>query len=187
MTIRCTVCAHDQRRLINADLRAGTMSLREIQTKYGVRKDALSRHRRFHLEGEQRTRPERKQRTHGLAVVSADDVLLPDRQEHRAIAPSGDEFVDEAKKLGATAWTLLGKAERTGDVRTAVGALREARGSSEYRARLSGRLDASSVSGQVLVMILPPVLPPAIGPKVIDITCEGDSSPAVPTPDSCGP
>ena len=47
----CTVCAHDDRPAIEADLAAG-VTLREIEDRYGVSRSALSRHRRHNETSE---------------------------------------------------------------------------------------------------------------------------------------
>ena len=47
----CTVCAHDNRAAIEADLAAG-VTLREIEVRHGVSRSALSRHKRHNETSE---------------------------------------------------------------------------------------------------------------------------------------
>ena len=49
--ITCCVCQHPQNKEINADLKAGALSLRDIEAKYpGISRSSLSRHDQHHLK-----------------------------------------------------------------------------------------------------------------------------------------
>jgi hypothetical protein len=52
-----------------------------------------------------------------------------------------DDLLDEVRSLQSRVLTILGRAEGVGDLRTALGAIREARGNIELLAKLVGQLD----------------------------------------------
>ena len=56
-----------------------------------------------------------------------------------------DSLLDQVRDLQARAHRILDKAERAGDLRTALGAIREAHGNLELLARLLGELNEQPV------------------------------------------
>ena len=112
----CTVCRHERLKEINRALVEG-IAFPVLVAKYRVSKDALSRHKANHLPA---------------TLVKA--------QEAREVARA-DDLLDEVRSLQARALTILDRAERVGDLRTALGAIREARGNLELLAKLVGQID----------------------------------------------
>ena len=56
-----------------------------------------------------------------------------------------DDLLEQVRDLQSRALAILGKAESAGDLRTALGAIREARGNLELLARLLGELNEQPV------------------------------------------
>ena len=116
MPRRCSICHHQGLEGINRALVEG-IAFPVLVAKYRVSKDALSRHKANHLPA---------------TLVKA--------QEAQAVARA-DDLLDEVRSLQARALTILDRAERVGDLRTALGAIREARGNLELLAKLMGQID----------------------------------------------
>jgi hypothetical protein len=57
-----------------------------------------------------------------------------------------DTLLGQVRDLQSRALAILGKAEEAGDLRTALGAIREARGNLELLAKLLGELDELPVT-----------------------------------------
>lgn len=112
----CTVCSHPEREAIDRALVEG-VAFPALVAEHRVSKDALSRHKANHLP-----------------------VTLVQAQEAEEVARA-DKLLDEVRSLQARALTILDKAENSGDLRTALGAIREARGNLELLAKLLGELD----------------------------------------------
>ena len=93
-----------------------------LVAKYRVSKDALSRHKANHLPA---------------TLVKA--------QEAQEVAQA-DDLLEEVRSLQGRALGILDKAEDAGDLRTALGAIREARGNLELLAKLLGELDERTVN-----------------------------------------
>lgn len=116
MPMTCRVCRHPQRTEMERRLLEGA-SYREIALQFGVSHMALHRHRAHHL-------PAHLARAHQAAqAAQADDLLA------------------QARHLQAKALAILDRAERAGDLRTALAAIAQARGTLELLARLLGELD----------------------------------------------
>lgn len=115
MPRNCTICAHPEREAIDAAIVSG-VPLAALAAKYRVSADALGRHAAHHLPA---------------AMVKG-----------RAAADMvhGDDLLAQARDLQAKALGILAKAEKAGDLRTAVAANREARGCLELLARLLAEL-----------------------------------------------
>ncbi len=111
----CTICNHTERAAINAALLDGT-PYRHIAARYGTSTGALQRHKDEHLP---------------VALVKA--------KEAEDIAEA-DDLLGQVRALQGRALTILDKAEAAGDLRTALTAIREARGNLELLARLLGEL-----------------------------------------------
>jgi transposase-like protein len=112
----CTVCAHSDLDAIDAALVAGG-SLRDIARRFGLSKDAVARHRDEHLPA---------------ALTEARDA---------EDAARADDLLAQVRQLQVRAHRILDRAEQTGDLRTALGAIREARGNLELLAKLLGELN----------------------------------------------
>src|SRR5215210_1712012 len=116
MPRRCSICHHGHLTEINRALVEG-VAFPALVAKYRVSKDALSRHRANHLPA-----------------------ILVKAQQAQEVAQA-DDLLAEVRSLQGRALTILNKAEGVGDLRTALGAIREARGNLELLAKLVGQLD----------------------------------------------
>jgi hypothetical protein len=116
----CTVCSHPAREAIDEALVEG-VAFPALAAKYGVSKDALSRHKAKHLPAK-------------LVMARAAEEVA-----------QADSLLDQVRDLQARAHRILDKAEGAGDLRTALGAIREVRGNLELLARLLGELNEQPV------------------------------------------
>ena len=116
----CTVCSHPAREAIDEALVEG-VAFPALAAKYGVSKDALSRHKAKHLPAK-------------LVMARAAEEVA-----------QADSLLDQVRDLQARAHRILDKAEDAGDLRTALGAIREVRGNLELLARLLGELNEQPV------------------------------------------
>jgi hypothetical protein len=124
----CTVCTHPDRAEIDEALVAGVSSA-EIAGRYRtVGERAIRRHRTNHL-------PETLAKAHEAEEVAQADSLL-----------------EQVRDLQERALDILDQAEEAGELRTALGAIREARGNLELLAKLLGEL---SEQPQVNVLVSP--------------------------------
>ena len=123
----CTICTHPDREAIDEALVQGTPN-RRIASHRDVSERAVRNHKANHL-------PE--------TLVKANDA------EEVAQA---DDLLAQVRDLQAKALGILNKAEEAGELRTALGAIREARGNLELLAKLLGELDERP---QVNVLISP--------------------------------
>src|SRR5260370_32496038 len=123
----CTICSHRQRAEIDAAAIAGT-SNRVIARQFAVHHDAVLRHKGDHLLAELVKAKQAEE------VSRATDLL--------AMATTRDKL----------ALALLARAERMGDLKTAVQALRVSLTSLELLARLRGELnEQQNTTGNVLL------------------------------------
>jgi len=111
----CTICQHPSREAINRELAAHT-AIPALGAKYRVSPDALLRHRANHFP----------------AVVAKAQAAME--------VAEADDLLAQVRALQSRALTILDKAEAAGDLRTALTAIREARGNLELLARLLGEL-----------------------------------------------
>ncbi len=116
----CTVCVHPRREEIDRALVAGA-SNRSVASLYDVSEAAVRRHKANHL-------PAR--------MVMA---------EKATEAAEADNLLDQAGDLQRRALAILDRAEEAGELRTALSAIREARGNLELLAKLLGELDERPV------------------------------------------
>jgi hypothetical protein len=116
----CTICTHPEREAIDEAL-VGGIAFPALVAKYRVSKDSLSRHKANHL-------PARLVMAQAAEEVAQADTLL-----------------DQVRDLQRRALEILDKAEEAGELRTALGAIREARGNLELLAKLLGELDERPV------------------------------------------
>jgi hypothetical protein len=112
----CTVCSHPAREAMDEALVEG-VAFPALAAKYSVSKDALSRHKAKHLPAK-------------LVMAQAAEEMV-----------QADSLLDQIRDLQARARRILDKAESAGDLRTALGAIREVRGNLELLARLLGELN----------------------------------------------
>jgi hypothetical protein len=112
----CTVCEHPAREEIDRALVGGT-SNRSAASLYDVSEAAVRRHKANHLPAK---------------LVMA---------EQAAEVTEASNLLAQVQDLQGRALAILDKAEGTGDLRTALSAIREARGNLELLAKLLGELD----------------------------------------------
>ncbi len=123
MPRRCSICDHPNRTAIDQALVGGSESLRSIADRYGLTKSAIIRHRDHHL-------PE-----HLAQAQQAQEVL------------QADQLLTQVQALQVKALGILSRAERAGELRTALGAIREARANLELMAKLVGQLHPEEAVG----------------------------------------
>ncbi len=122
MPRRCTICTHANRSDIDQAL-VGRRPFRDIAGQFDVSKSALVRHHDDHLPA---------------SLVKAQEA---------AEAAQADALLAQVVDLRDKALSVLDKAEKSDDLRTAVSAIREARGCVELLAKLAGQLkDAPTVN-----------------------------------------
>lgn len=115
MPRKCTVCTHTELEAINAAL-VNNEAYRGISRTFFVSEDALMRHKNGHL-------PEHlSQAAQAEQVTHADDLLA------------------QVRDLQTKALAILAKAEKAGELRTALIANRTARENIELMASLLGKL-----------------------------------------------
>jgi len=129
MPRKCSLCIHDKREEIERALLGGD-SYRTVAQRFGVSRDAVVRHRR-HLP-----------------------TALAHAREGKEVA-HGDSLVAQLSELTSEAQRLKEKAERGGDFRTALAAVRELCRIVELVARLRGEL-TERVEAKVLNVNLDP-------------------------------
>ena len=118
----CTICQHPDRAAIDAGLVGGEPN-RRIAARYAVTEQSVRRHRDGHIPA-----------------------TLADAQQAAEVADA-DALLAQVRDLQARALKILDRAEDAGDLRTALGAIREARGNLELLGRLAGELqDAPTVN-----------------------------------------
>lgn len=118
----CTVCPHPEREAIDAALVSGE-STGKISGRYRtIDERALRRHRANHLPA---------------SLAKARDAEEVSR---------ADDLLSQVRDLQGRALDILEKAEAAGEMRTALGAIREARGNLELLAKLLGELDERPVN-----------------------------------------
>jgi len=122
----CTVCEHPDRRAIDEALVRGE-SMRALAARYGtVGRMSLVRHRKEHL-------PE----------------LLAKAYEAERVAEA-DKLLMDIRRIQTRTLLMLQEAESSGDLRTALAAVREARNNIALLAELRGQLDRRPVVNLVL-------------------------------------
>jgi hypothetical protein len=117
----CRICTHEDRKEIDRALVRGE-SMRGIVARYGtVGRMSLQRHRKDHL-------PE----------------LLAKAYEAERMAEA-DELLMDVRRLQERTLLMLQEAEKAGDLRTALAAVREARHNLALLAEMRGELDRRPV------------------------------------------
>jgi hypothetical protein len=128
MPRKCSVCTHPDRENIDEALVSAT-AISAISAKYrDISEDALGRHKANHLPAK---------------------LVMAEKAKEVAQA---DSLLEQVRDLQGRALAILDQAEMSGDLRTALGAIREARGNLELLAKLLGELDDRP---QVNVLISP--------------------------------
>ena len=116
----CTICEHPDREAIDRSL-VGDSSNLSVSSLFGVSESAVRRHKANHLPAK-------------LVMAQAAEEVA-----------QADDLLQQVRDLQGRAFAILGKAEAAGDLRTALGAIREARGNLELLAKLLGELDERPV------------------------------------------
>jgi hypothetical protein len=112
----CNVCSHPDREAIDEALVRG-IAFPALVAKYRVSKDSLSRHKANHLPAK-------------LVMAQAAEEVA-----------QADDLLDQVRGLQARTLAILEAAEGSSQHRTALSAIREARGNLELLAKLLGELD----------------------------------------------
>ena len=119
MSRKCSICCHPQRDEIDKRLARGDSIAGITRDIAGISEDALRRHKEAHI-------PEALAKAEGVKEVAEANTLLAD-----------------IRALREKATTILEKAEKAGDLKTALLGIREARGSIELLAKVEGQLKDS--------------------------------------------
>ena len=107
----CTICVHPEAKLLDQRLVSGE-AFRHIAARFEVSTGSLQRHKAAHLPASLTKARDAEE------VIRADDLL------------------DQARSLQEKALSILSKAEAAGDLRGALGAIRESRGNLELLAKM---------------------------------------------------
>jgi transposase-like protein len=117
---RCTVCDHTERHGIDEAL-VGGAPYRSVAKRFGLSEGAVYRHKTEHLPAH----------------------LLKAREVEEAAR--ADDLLDQVRHLQDHAIDILERAEKAGDLRTALAAISQARGNLELLGKLAGELDERPV------------------------------------------
>src|SRR5215213_10789700 len=120
MPRRCTVCDHPERHGIDEALVSGA-PYRSVAKRFGLSESAVYRHKTEHLPA------------HLLKAQEVEEVAR------------ADDLLEQVRNLQAHALDILERAEKTGDLRTALAAISQARGNLELLGKLAGELDERPV------------------------------------------
>ena len=122
MPRHCSVCAHAERAAIDLALVEGD-ALRDVARRFGLSKDAAARHKADHLPATL------------TDAANADEAVR------------GETLLEKVRALEAQARNIAARANKAGDLRTALTAVRDLTRLVELQARLAGDLiDAPTVS-----------------------------------------
>jgi hypothetical protein len=120
MPRRCTVCDHIERHGIDQALVTGA-PYRSVAKRFGLSESAVYRHKTEHLP------------SHLLKAKEVEE------------AARADDLLDQVRHLQAHALDILERAEKAGDLRTALAAISQARSNLELLGKLAGELDERPV------------------------------------------
>jgi transposase-like protein len=120
MPRRCTVCDHPKKHSIDEVLISGT-AYRSVAKRFGLSESSMYRHKTEHLPAH---------------LLKAREV------EETARA---DDLLEQVRHLQTHALDILERAEKAGDLRTALAAISQARGNLELLGKLAGELDERPV------------------------------------------
>ena len=122
MPRRCTVCDHPESHSIDETLVTGA-PYRSVAKRFGLSESAMYRHKTEHLPA------------HLLKAKEVEEVAR------------ADDLLEQVRHLQTHALDILDRAENTGDLRTALAAISQARGNLELLGKLAGELtDSPSVN-----------------------------------------
>jgi transposase-like protein len=127
MPRRCTVCDDPERHAIDEVLVTGA-PYRSVAKRFGLSESAVYRHKTEHLPA------------HLLKAREVEEVA------------QADDLLEQVRCLQGHALDVLERAEKSGDLRTALAAISQARGNLELLGKLAGELDERPV---VNVLISP--------------------------------
>ena len=120
MPRRCTVCDHPERHSIDEALVTGA-PYRSVAKRFALSESAVYRHKTEHLPA-----------------------YLLKAKEVEEVARA-DNLLEQVRSLQVHALDILEHAEKTGDLRTALAAISQARGNLELLGKLAGELDERPV------------------------------------------
>jgi hypothetical protein len=120
MPRRCTVCEHPERHSIDEALVTGA-PYRSVAKRFERSESAVYRHKTEHLPA------------HLLKAKEVEE------------AARADDLLDQVRNLQAHALDILERAEKAGDLRTALAAISQARGNLELLGKLAGEIDERPV------------------------------------------
>jgi transposase-like protein len=120
MPRRCTVCDHSEMHSIDEAL-VGGAPYRSVAKRFELSESAVYRHKAEHLPAH----------------------LLKAREVEEAAQV--DDLLEQVRSLQAHALGILERAKKTGDLRTALAAISQARGNLELLGKLAGELDERPV------------------------------------------
>lgn len=113
----CTICQHPKRDEINSLLASTDANFAAISRQFaGISEDALKRHKESHI---------------AASLVNAEGIKE---------AAEANTLLADIRSLREKATTILEKAEKAGDLKTALLGIREARGCIELLAKVEGQL-----------------------------------------------
>jgi hypothetical protein len=115
MPRRCTVCNHPERHNIDGALVTGA-PYRSVAKRFGLSESAVYRHKTDHLP------------KHMVKAKEAEEVA------------QADDLLEQVRNLQTHALDILGHAEESGDLRTALAAISQARGNLGLLGKLAGEL-----------------------------------------------
>ena len=125
MPRRCTVCDHPERHSIDEALVTGA-PYRSVAKRFELSESAVYRHKTEHLPAH---------------LLKAKEV---------AEVAQADDLLDQVRNLQAHALDILGRAEKAGDLRTALAAISQTRGNVELLGKHAGELDERPVVNVLL-------------------------------------
>jgi hypothetical protein len=120
MPRRCTVCDHPERHSIDEALVTGA-PYRSVAKRFERSESAVYCHKTEHLPA------------HLLKAKEVEE------------AARADDLLDQVRNLQAHALDILERAEKAGDLRTALAAISQARGNLELLGKLAGEIDERPV------------------------------------------
>ena len=120
MPRRCTACDHPERHSIDEALVTGA-PYRSVAKRFGLSESAVYRHKTEHLPA------------HLLKAREAEEVA------------QADDLLEQVRHLQGRALEILERAEKSGDLRTALAAISQARANLELLGKLAGELDERPV------------------------------------------
>jgi len=127
MPKKCPVCVHGERQEIEKAL-LGSETLHQVAQRFALPKWSLYRHKQRHLPRQLKKAQEAKE------MIQADSLLR------------------QMLYLQSRALNILMTAEVAGELKTALGAIREARGNLELLAKLQGEL---AQEGTINILVMP--------------------------------